>query len=147
MVDELNCPGFESRQKRETSSAKRSDQVVGPPNCPLNGYRGLFPPRTKWAVREVGHIPAFTAEVKNEWSYISISLMPSWLVYELFFFYSCRRCAQIKFTESSFQNTGLAMIFLPLCKLAAGTVIPMTHMATVCFSMVNVLGYQIKIFK
>jgi hypothetical protein len=72
----------------------------GPPNRPFNGYRGLFPPKTKRTVREVGHIPAFRAEVKSEWSYTSISIHAFMAGVGTFvLFYSCRRTAQINWVH------------------------------------------------
>jgi hypothetical protein len=43
----------------------------------FSGYRGSFPevPEVKQPMREVGHSPASSAEVKNKWSYTSASLM------------------------------------------------------------------------
>ena len=51
-------------------SPKYSDRRWGPRILLFNGYRGSFP-GLKRAGREV-HSPAFSAGVKNEWSYTSV---------------------------------------------------------------------------
>jgi hypothetical protein len=75
----------------EKPSSKRPHQVGGPTAA---HSIGPFPPRTKRTVRQVGHLPAFRAEV--EWSSTSISpiYLQGWCR-NLCFLYCFRRGAQI----------------------------------------------------
>jgi hypothetical protein len=60
------------RANRFFSSPKRSHRHWGPPNLLFNGYHYCFP-GVKRLEREVGHSHPSSAQVKNEWSYISAS--------------------------------------------------------------------------
>lgn len=68
------------------SSIKRQDWVWGPPNLFI-GYRGCLR-RVQWPGYETDHSPAPTAEIKNEWFYISTPLMPSCRAQGQFYIFS-----------------------------------------------------------
>jgi hypothetical protein len=52
---------------RISSSPRRPDLLLGPPNLLPNGYRGLFPRGVKRPGREADHSPPASAEVKKMW--------------------------------------------------------------------------------
>jgi len=58
------------RSKRFFPSTERPDRVRGSPRLLFNGYRGSFS-GIKRPVSEVDHLPTFSVEVKNGWSYTS----------------------------------------------------------------------------
>jgi len=55
-------------------SPKHAHGLWGPHSLLFNRYRGSFP-EVKRAGREADHSPPSIAGVKNEWSYISTSLI------------------------------------------------------------------------
>jgi hypothetical protein len=70
----MNGPSFEIRLGQEIfSSPKRPDRLWGPRSLLLNGYRGSFP-GVKRPGSEVDHLPPFSAEIRNGWSYTSTPL-------------------------------------------------------------------------
>jgi hypothetical protein len=69
----LDDPGLESRQEqyRPIFSPRNLPQGTwGPPSLLLKGYRGSFP-GIKQSDREADHSSTSSAEVQNEWRYIS----------------------------------------------------------------------------
>ena len=59
------------RNKRFFSSPHHPDRHLGPPCLLFNGYQGSFL-HVKRPGREVNHLPPFSAEIKNGWSYTCI---------------------------------------------------------------------------
>jgi hypothetical protein len=58
-------PGFHFRQG--------SSPALGPPQPPTQWVRGTVSPGVKGPGRETGHLPPSHADIKNTWSYTSIS--------------------------------------------------------------------------
>ena len=71
LVNEVDDPGFESRQEKEIPLfPKCPDRLWAPPSLILNGYPGCNL-GVKRPGREVYHSPPSSDKVKNEWSYTS----------------------------------------------------------------------------
>ena len=63
----LNCPGFESKRRRDTFLFSKTSSPAGGSSQPHSHWA----PRAQPLVRELKHSPPYNTEVKNEWSWTS----------------------------------------------------------------------------
>jgi hypothetical protein len=102
---------YTERGERFFCSPEMPRPALGPTSHLLNAYWGPFPWGAKWPGREADQSPPSTAQVKNDWSYNS---MTSWGVQKLYpFFFEIKRQ-----NHPSFLSFLQCLYYSYFCKLS-----------------------------